>query len=70
MNDIMAEGVPTSTATSRQAESAAEAVNSDGVQPVAAEPARWGFGLQHGLMLLAAGIALGVITGLWVQRIR
>jgi hypothetical protein len=29
-----------------------------------------GFSLQHGLMLLAAGVALGVLTGLWMQRVR
>jgi hypothetical protein len=70
MNDVVTEGVPTSTAATRQTEPAVVAAISSGEgHPIAPEPARWGFSLQHGLMLLAAGVALGVLTGLWVQRV-
>jgi len=71
MNDVVAEGVPTSTAAARQTEPAVLAANSSGAgQPDACEPARWGFSLQHSLMLLVAGVALGALVGLWVQRVR
>ena len=72
MNDVLAEGVPTSTAAARQTEPAVvAAISSSGAgQPDAREPARWGFSLQHGLMLLVAGVALGALVGLWVQRVR
>ena len=71
MNDVVAEGVPTSTAPARQTEPAVVAAISSGAgQPDAREPAHWGFSLQHGLMLLVAGVALGALVGLWVQRVR
>ena len=71
MNDVVAEGVPTSTAAARQTEPAVVAAISSGAgQPDARELARWGFSLQHGLMLLVAGVALGALVGLWVQRVR
>ena len=71
MNNVVAEGVPTSTAAARQTEPAVLAANSSGGgRPDACEPARWGFSLQHGLMLLVAGVALGGLVGLWVQRVR
>jgi hypothetical protein len=71
MNDVVAEGVPTSTAAARQTEPAVVAAISSGAgQPDARELARWGFSLQRGLMLLVAGVALGALVGLWVQRVR
>ena len=70
MNDLVTEGVPTSTAATRQSEPAVVAAIASGEgQPIAPEPAH-GFGLQHGLMLLAAGVVVGALIGLWVQRIR
>ena len=67
----MNEGMPTSTAATRQTEPGVVAAISSGEgHPIAPEFARWGFSLQHGLMLLAAGVALGVLTGLWTQRVR
>jgi len=68
----MNEGVPTSTAATRQTEPVvvAAAISSGEGHPIAPELARWGFSLQHGLMLLAAGVALGVLTGLSMQRVR
>jgi hypothetical protein len=67
----MNEGVPTSTAATQQTEPGVVAAISSGEgHPIAPEPARWGFSLQHGLMLLAAGVALGVLTGVWMQRVR
>jgi hypothetical protein len=71
MNDVVTEGVPTSTAAQRQTEPVVVAAISSGEgHAIAPEPGHWGFSLQHGLMLLAAGVALGVLTGLWVQRVR
>jgi hypothetical protein len=71
MNDVVAEGVPTSTVAARQTEPAVvPAICSGAGQPDAPEPARWGFSLQHGLMLLVAGVALGALVGLWAQRVR
>jgi len=71
MNDAVTEGVPTSTAATQQTEPVVVAAISSGEgHLVAPEAARWGFSLQHGLMLLAAGVALGILTGLWVQRVR
>jgi len=62
---------PGATAARRQTEPAVLAANSSGAgQPDACEPARWGFSLQRGLMLLVAGVALGALVGLWVQRVR
>ena len=46
------------------------AISSGSGQPGAAEPVRWGFGVQQGLMLVVAGVALGALTGLWVRRVR
>ena len=56
MNDVVTEAVPRSTTAAGQ--------------PDAREPLRWGFSLQHGLMLLVAGGALGALVGLWAQRVR
>jgi hypothetical protein len=71
MNDVAAEGVPTSTATGQQtAPAVVPAISSGAGQPDAREPVRWGFSLQHGLILLVAGVALGALVGLWVQRVR
>jgi hypothetical protein len=46
------------------------AISSGEGQPVAPEPARANSGLQPGLMLLAAGLALGTLATLWMQRAR
>jgi hypothetical protein len=71
MNDIVTEAVPTSTTTARQSEPALVVTSSSGAgHPDAREPVRWGFSLQHGLMLLVAGVALGALVGLWAQRVR
>jgi hypothetical protein len=59
------------TAAIRRTQPAVVAAISSGEgQPIAPEPARESHGLQQGLMLLAAGLALGTLTGLWVQRAR
>jgi len=71
MNDVVTEGgadIDRGDAANRAG--IVTAISSGEGHPIAPEPARWGFSLQHGLMLLAAGVALGVLTGLWVQRVR
>ena len=71
MNDVVAEGIPTSTKAARQTEPAVRNANSSGAgQTDACESAHWGFSLQRGLMLLVAGVALGALVGLWVKRVR
>ena len=71
MKDAVGERVPTSTAATRRTEpEVVAAISSGSGQQDAAEPARWGFGVQHGLMLVIAGVALGALTGLWVRRVR
>jgi hypothetical protein len=46
------------------------AISSGEGQLIAPELAPRSCGFQQGLMLLAAGIALGALTSLWVQRER
>jgi hypothetical protein len=71
MNDVVAEGVPTSIAAARQTEPAVVAAISSGAgQPDAAKPCALGFSLDHGLMLPVAGVAVGALVGLSVQRVR
>jgi hypothetical protein len=59
------------TAATRRTQPAVVAAISSGEgQPLAPEPVRESHGLQQGFMLLAAGLALGTLTSLWVQRAR
>jgi hypothetical protein len=57
-------------ATRRTRPAVVAAISSGEGQPVAPEPSPESRGLQPGLMLLAASLALGTLASLWVQRAR
>jgi hypothetical protein len=68
MNDQRNASVTAATRLTQPAVLAA--ISSGEGQTSAPEPARENSRLQPGLMLLAAGFALGTLTSLWVQRAR